>query len=102
MRNTQAAFLFSIKCQDHRFTPGSTESTTMRKMIALTFLLSLASLSGSALAATPEEQAACQDDAFKFCNEQIPDEQKVKACLIHNLRKLTPACRKMFARSRRK
>jgi hypothetical protein len=82
--------------------PGSTESTTMPKVIAFAFLLSLVSFTGSALAATPEEQAACQDDAFKFCNEQIPDESKVKACLLHNMRKLTPACRKMFSRPRRK
>jgi hypothetical protein len=82
--------------------PGSTESTTMRKMIAIMFLLSVAGFSGSALADRAEEQAACQDDAFKFCNEAIPDEEKVKACLIKNMRRLTPACRKMFARPRRK
>jgi hypothetical protein len=74
----------------------------MQKMIALAFLLSLASFTGSASAATAEEQAACQDDAFKFCNEVIPDEEKVKACLIHNMRRLTPACRAMFSRGGRR
>jgi hypothetical protein len=74
----------------------------MPKVIAFAFFLSLASFAGSASAATAEEQQACQDDAFKFCNDLIPDETKVKACLIHNLRRLTPACRKMFSRSRRR
>jgi hypothetical protein len=74
----------------------------MPKVIAFAFFLSLASFAGSASAATADEQQACQDDAFKFCNDLIPDETKVKACLIHNLRRLTPACRKMFSRSRRR
>ena len=75
----------------------------MPKVIAFAFLLSLASFAGSASAANnAEAQQACQDDAFKFCNELIPDEEKVKACLIHNLRRLTPACRRMFSRGRRR
>jgi hypothetical protein len=75
----------------------------MPKAIAFAFLLSLASFTGTASAQnTPEAQQACQDDAFKFCNELIPDEGKVKACLIHNLRRLTPACRRMFSRGRRR
>ena len=74
----------------------------MPKVIAFAFLLSLTSFSGSALAASAEAQQACQDDAFKFCNDAIPDETKVRACLIHNLRRLTPACRRMFSRGRRR
>jgi hypothetical protein len=74
----------------------------MRKLIAFAFLLTLVSFAGSASAVTPEEQQACQDDAFKFCDAQIPDEDKVKACLIANLRKLSPACKKMFSRPRRR
>jgi hypothetical protein len=73
----------------------------MRKLIAFAFLLTLVSFTGSASAATQDEQMACQDDAFKFCEAAIPDEQRVKACLIANMRKLSPACRKMFARPRR-
>ena len=76
----------------------------MQKVIAFAFLLSLAVFTGNASAATAEEQAACQDDAFKFCNDAVPDEEKVKACLIENRRKLTPACRAILSggRSRRK
>ena len=88
----------------------------MRNLIAFAFLLTLVSFAGPASAATQEETQACQDDAFKFCDAQIPDEDKVKACvrfsraschatrrshLIANMRKLSPACRKMFNRPRR-
>ena len=73
----------------------------MPKVFAFAFLLSLISFAGSVSAATPEEQAACQDDAFKFCQDLIPDEDKVKVCLMANRRKLAPACRKLFASERR-
>jgi hypothetical protein len=74
----------------------------MQKVIALAFMLSLVTFTGGASAATAEEQQACQDDAFKFCERVIPDEGKVKACLLANMRKLSPACRKMFQRGRRR
>jgi len=74
----------------------------MQKVIALAFMLSFVTFAGSASAATAEQQQACQDDAFKFCERAIPDEDKVKACLLANMRKLSPACRRMFQRGRRK
>lgn len=74
----------------------------MQNVIALAFMLSLVAFTGSASAATAEQQQACQDDAFKFCERVIPDEDKVKACLLANMRKLSPACRRMFSRGRRR
>jgi hypothetical protein len=98
-----SVILFSTQSLATAKRRGRQESTTMPKVIAFAFFLCLASFAGSASAAgTPEEQRACQDDAFKFCGEVIPDEEKVKACLIHNLRRLTPACRKLFPRGRRR
>jgi len=44
---------------------------------------------------------ACQDDAFRFCEKAIPDEQRVKNCLVANMRKLSPACHAMFQRAQR-
>jgi hypothetical protein len=44
---------------------------------------------------------ACKDDAFRLCQNAIPDEQRVKMCLIANLRKLSPSCKSMFQRARR-
>jgi hypothetical protein len=73
----------------------------MPRMIALAFLLTGIAFSAPAAAYTQEEQMACQDDAFKFCQNAIPDEQRVKVCLIANMRKLSPSCRAMFQRARR-
>jgi hypothetical protein len=74
----------------------------MQKLIALGFVLA-----GIAFAApapgqsyTEEERQACEGDAFKLCNHAIPDQERVKACLIANMSKLTPACRRMFQRGR--
>ena len=76
----------------------------MQKLIAIAFGLGVIVFSAAspASAYTQEEQQACQDDAFRHCEHAIPDEQRVKACLLANMRKLSPACRRMFARERRK
>jgi hypothetical protein len=38
-------------------------------------------------------QHICQGDAFRLCNEFIPDRGKVASCLFKNRRQLTPGCR---------
>ena len=73
----------------------------MQKMIALAFVMTLIGLSGPASAYTQEEQMACQNDAYRLCQNAIPDEQRVKVCLIANKRKLSPACHAMFQRAQR-
>jgi hypothetical protein len=81
---------------------GRNRSRMMQKLIALGFVLA-----GIAFAApapgqsyTDEERQACESDAFKLCGNAIPDQERVKACLIANMSKLTPACRRMFQRGR--
>ena len=39
----------------------------------------------------PEQ--ACKNDAFRLCNDFIPDREKVGACLRHNARSLSRDCR---------
>jgi hypothetical protein len=75
----------------------------MQKLIAIAFVLTVIVLAAPAPASayTQEEQAACQDDAFRLCGQAIPDEQRVKACLIANMRRLSPTCRRLFQRGRR-
>jgi len=48
---------------------------------------------GLALASPASAQHACQGDAFRLCNEFIPDRGKVASCLFRNKRQLSPDCR---------
>jgi hypothetical protein len=73
----------------------------MQKMVALAFVLTTIAFSAPASAYTQEEEMACKDDAFRLCGNAIPDEHRVKACMIANLHKLSPACKAMFQRARR-
>lgn len=41
---------------------------------------------------TKEQQDACQADVFKVCNDAVPDEDKIIACLNKNLLKLSYKC----------
>lgn len=66
----------------------------MRTVAAAGLLLGLA-FAGSALAqqGTINPEQACKDDAFRFCNEFIPDRDKTGACLRRNARKISKDCR---------
>jgi hypothetical protein len=49
---------------------------------------------------TPAQRQACEQDAYRLCQDAIPDEQRVRQCLVRNMRRLTPACRSAFHRKR--
>jgi hypothetical protein len=66
------------------------------------FALSLLTMAGlwlglagaaSAQQSTINPEQACKDDAFKFCNNDIPDRDKVGACLRRNARSISRDCR---------
>jgi hypothetical protein len=42
---------------------------------------------------TINPEQACRDDAFRLCNNDIPDRAKVGACLRRNARSLSRDCR---------
>jgi hypothetical protein len=48
---------------------------------------------------TPEQQQACTDDAFRLCSADIPDVDRVTACMIRKQDQLTPGCRAHFKTS---
>jgi len=69
------------------------------------FFLIVASLSvpAAALGQTREqEEQACQDDAFRLCPDEIPDEAQVARCMARQKSKLSAACRAIFAQSSRR
>jgi hypothetical protein len=45
---------------------------------------------------TAEQRWACEQDAFKFCGQEIPNVQRVTACMTRNVKKLSPVCRAQF------
>lgn len=48
-------------------------------------------------AASRDEQAkACRGDAMHFCAAEIPNEDKITACMKQHVDELSPACRAMF------
>lgn len=74
----------------------------MQKLIALGVVLGGIAFAApaSVQAYTEEERQACEADAFRLCGQAIPDQERVKACLITNMSRLSPACRRMFQRGR--
>jgi hypothetical protein len=65
-------------------------------------LMLVTALSCSALwseashAYTFEEQQACSGDAFRLCSSEIPDVERVTACMVQNREQLSPGCRVFF------
>ena len=57
------------------------------------------SCAGTAAAQSAEDQAACQDDAFRVCSHTIPDRERTFQCMIAQKDALSPACRTVIARS---
>jgi hypothetical protein len=45
---------------------------------------------------TPEQQQACSGDAFRLCSSDIPDVDRITACMIRNKSQLSPGCRVFF------
>ena len=68
----------------------------MQKFLPLGLAVTAFFIASPASAYTLEEQAACIGDAFQFCFYAIPDESRVKACLIANVQRLSPSCQRLF------
>jgi hypothetical protein len=71
-------------------------------MLALLGMTAADGLAGAIAVAqgTQEQQMACQSDAFRLCSQYIPDVTNVRACMVKNIRSLSPACRSQFTEGR--
>ena len=45
---------------------------------------------------TMEQQMACTPDVWRLCSDQIPDVNRIVACLQQNTPQLSSACRAVF------
>ena len=69
----------------------------MLHVVPASLLLMAALASSPALAqGSADQRAACEDEARWLCSNYIPDEGAIKACMLRNLKALSPACRAMF------
>ena len=58
--------------------------------------LSLSMLPQPGHAYTAEQQQYCSGDAFRLCGSEIPDVDRITACMIRNKSQLSPECRRVF------
>ncbi len=67
-----------------------------RLLAAAGMLIGLGLMFGAPLPAAAQgplnPEQACRDDAFRLCNDLIPDRNKVGACLRRNARSLSRDC----------
>jgi hypothetical protein len=77
-----------------------TDQPKLRPIIAAAALLGLALTFASWPAAaqqwTPQQRAACEPDAMRLCQQYVSDIGRVRACMSHYRRYLSPACRAEF------
>ena len=63
-------------------------------------IVSTVTVQGAAFAqqhsGTLEQQMACTPDVFRLCGAQIPDENRIVACLRQNTVSLSGPCRAVF------
>jgi hypothetical protein len=73
----------------------------MQRLMILSVALSSGLLAhGAAIAqdnrGTMEQQMACTPDVMRLCGAQIPDVDRIVACLRYNTPQLSPPCRAVF------
>ena len=58
----------------------------------------LGALSPAPVAAqgTPQQRAACEDEARWLCSNYVPDVDAITACMVRNRHLLSPRCRATF------
>ncbi|HEY6832946.1 MAG TPA: hypothetical protein VI251_10705 [Pseudolabrys sp.] len=59
-------------------------------------LVAATAADASARDGTAEQRWACEHDALTFCSRELPDVDRITACMVNNLKKLSPRCRAQF------
>jgi type II secretory pathway component PulL len=45
-----------------------------------------------------EDANACTNDVYRFCQQAIPDQQRITACLYQHRNQVSPACYAVYKR----
>jgi len=64
--------------------------------LVLATTISFSMLSSAADAYMPEQEQMCSADAFRLCGSEIPDVDRVTACMIRQRSQLSPGCKAFF------
>jgi len=73
---------------------AGSRTSSFALMIAIGLAAALLPSRGEAY--TADEQQACTPDAFRLCSSEIPDVDRVTACMIRNKAQLSPPCKAFF------
>jgi hypothetical protein len=65
-------------------------------LLALLVALSASLFASAARAYTADEEQACSGDAFRLCSSEIPNVDRITACMERKKAQLSPACRAFF------
>src|ERR1700730_829327 len=71
----------------------ATRSGNFQLSLMLATALAVLVLPTAAESYTPEGQRACTGDAFRLCSAEIPNVDRVRACLHRNKAQLSAGCR---------
>ncbi len=78
-----------------------TAELTLLPIAGFAALVCLALMSVPAAAqGTPEQRAACENDAMRLCGDFVPDVDRITACMHRKRAFLSPRCRAVFTRRR--
>jgi hypothetical protein len=71
-------------------------SRSCRSGLSIAILALAAVFAGTAHAYTPEQQQACSGDAMRLCGSELPNIDRITACMIARRSLLSPGCRVYF------
>ena len=73
-----------------------TRSNIRSCKLAITTTLAMGMLTTASHAYTQEQQQMCTGDAMQLCGSEIPDVDRVTACMVRQQALLSPGCKAVF------
>jgi hypothetical protein len=73
-----------------------TASTVRACKMLTAAAFALAALGTAAQAYTPEQEQMCTGDAMRLCSSEIPDVDRVTACMVQKRAQLSDGCKAVF------
>ena len=73
-----------------------TERIALGMALAIGGIVAQSAASAQEYRGTMGQQMACTPDVWRLCSDQIPDTNRIVACLHQNTSQLSSACRAVF------